>query len=70
VTSQERPRHEQESVPGSWLTVCLGCGRLKRGDVWTNEEIPLPAKGISTGFCDACFAKRSVERKHKAPDEP
>jgi hypothetical protein len=70
VTSQERPRHEQESVPGSWLTVCLGCGRLKRGDVWTNEEIPLPAKGISTGFCDACFAKRMADRNRKTAEEP
>jgi hypothetical protein len=59
--SQDAPvQPEAPSDPNDWVVVCVGCLRIKRDGVWTDEKV-FSRAGRSTGYCDACVAKRRDE---------
>jgi len=55
VVQSEAPRD-----PNDWVVVCVGCLRIKREGVWTDEKV-ITRAGRSTGYCDVCVAKRRDE---------
>jgi hypothetical protein len=44
---------ENEEIEEGWVVVCVGCLRIKRDGVWTNERAEDLA-GKSSGYCDWC----------------
>jgi len=48
------PKQKAAADP-RWITVCVKCSRMKRGDVWTDEKADPTSGGASTGFCNACY---------------